>query len=177
MAQNNPVAAKQRYVEAQKINPAAGYPQQKINEINNQAAQQQAELQKQQATNEAYNDFMKQGNAALAAKNYPLAQQMFEKASAAKPGDLLASQKVAESQQALKKQQQDLAEQERINKAYDDALANANASMAQTDYLKAQEHYKAAMALKPNETLPRQNLPKPRNSKFRNNKNSGRSES
>ncbi|QQS51373.1 MAG: tetratricopeptide repeat protein [Bacteroidota bacterium] len=158
LAQNNPVAAKQRYVEAQKINPAAGYPQQKINEINNQAAQQQAELQKQQATNEAYNDFMKQGNAALAAKNYPLAQQMFEKASAAKPGDLLASQKVAESQQALKKQQQDLAEQERINKAYDDALANANASMAQTDYLKAQEHYKAAMALKPNETLPRQKL-------------------
>ncbi len=158
LVQNNFTAAKQRYAEAQKINPAAGYPQQKINEINNQAAQQQADLQKQQASNQAYNDYMKQGNAALAAKNYPLAQQMFEKASAAKPGDLLASQKVAESQQMLKKQQQDMAEQERINTAYQLALSNADASMSQTDYIKAQEYLQAAIALKPNETLPRQKL-------------------
>lgn len=158
LVQNNLNAAKQRFAEAQKLMPNESLPGDKIAEINATLAAQAAEAEKQQALNAEYNGYMKQGNEAMASQNYALAQQMFEKASAIKPNEAFATQKIAEAQQAFAKQQADKAEQERVNNAYQQAIAAANAAMQQGDYQKAEELYQSALALKPTEALPRQKI-------------------
>jgi tetratricopeptide (TPR) repeat protein len=158
LGQGNLTTAKTKYFEAQKLKPNDTYPQTKIAEINTTIAQQQAEAQKQQELNAEYNNLVKQANSAMAAKNYPLAQQLYEKAGTIKPSEALPSQKVAEAQQALKQQQAAQAERERINTAFQEAMTAGNSAMQQKEYVKAQEHYQSALALKPSEALPRQKI-------------------
>jgi tetratricopeptide (TPR) repeat protein len=158
LAQNNLSAAKLRYAEALRLNPSATYPQSKIAEIDKINAQQAAILQQQQAANAEYNSLIKQGSDAMAAKNYAMAQQVFEKAAALKPNEILATQKVAEAQQALQKQKSDQANQLRVENDYKEALSLAAIAVQQGDYITAKGHYQSAIALKPTESLPRQKL-------------------
>ncbi len=158
LSQNNLSAAQQKYSEAVRLNASSAYPQEKIAKLRKIQTQQDADNQKRATENKENDNFIKQGNAALAAKNYSLAQQMFEKATAIKPNEGLAKQKIAEVQQALQRQQEQQAENERINIAYQDVMAAANAAMQQSDFIKAQEHYQSAIALKSSEALPRQKL-------------------
>ena len=158
LAQSNLTGAKAKFAEAQKLQPGEAYPQQKITEITNTIAAQQAALQQQQQTNAEYDSYIKQGNSAMAAKNFPLAQQMFEQAAALKPNETFASQKIAEAQSALAMQQQAAAESDRINAEYNDAMALAATAMQQGEYVTAQTHYQAAVVLKPSESLPRQKI-------------------
>lgn len=158
LAQNNLSGAQAKYAEAQRLKPTESYPGEKITEITNTIAQQQAAMQQQKQTQAEYDGLIKKGNSAMAAQNYPMAQQLFEQAAALKPTEALATQKIAEAQNALQQQQQQKAEADKINAAYNDAMAQANAAMDQGDYIKAEEHFKAAVALKPSEALPRQKI-------------------
>ncbi|MBN2485510.1 MAG: tetratricopeptide repeat protein, partial [Bacteroidales bacterium] len=158
LAQNQLTAAKQRFAEAQKIKTGESLPQQKIKEIDNILAKQ-AELAKQeQAVNTQYNDLLTKANAAMATRNFPVAQQLFEQASKLKPNDPFPAQKIAEAQQAMQKQEQEKQEQEKSEKAYRDILAQAQAAMQKADYTGAQQLYQQALTFKPNEALPRQGI-------------------
>jgi tetratricopeptide (TPR) repeat protein len=158
LAQNQLAAAKQRYSEAAKLKTTEAYPQQKMKDIDAALAQQADKARQDQSANNQYNDIINKANAAMASKNYPMAQQLFEQASKMRPNDPFPAQKIAEAQQAIQKQEQQKAEQANTEKAYQDIMAQAQAAMQKSDYPAAQELFQKALTYKPNEALPRQSL-------------------
>lgn len=158
LAQNQLTAAKQRYTEASKLKSNEVYPQEKMKEIDGTMAQQAEQVRQQQAVNTQYNDIITKANAAMASKNFPVAQQLFEQASKIKPNDPFPAQKIAEAQQAIQKQEKQKIEQANTEKAYQDIMAQAQTAMQKGEYQSAQELYQKALTHKPNESLPRQNI-------------------
>jgi hypothetical protein len=158
MAQNQLTAAKQRYSDAQKVNPNDEYAKKKIEEISSALAQQAEQVRKEQAINNQFNDIVTKANAAMAAKNYPVAKQLYEEASKLKPTDAFPAQKIAEAQQAMQKIEQQKVDQQNNEKAYLDALQQGQAAMQQGNYALAQQNFQKALTYKPNESLPRQNI-------------------
>ncbi|MBN1115865.1 MAG: hypothetical protein JXA77_01575 [Bacteroidales bacterium] len=158
LAQNQLDVAKQRYSEALKLKPGDATAQNEIKKIDGIMAQKAEAAQKQQALDRQYDDVLKQANSALAAKNYPMAKQLFEQAKGLKPAEAYPVQKIAEAQQALQKLEQEKQDQERKDKEYSDAMAKGQSALQKGQFAEAEDFFRQALAIKPTEAEPRQSI-------------------
>lgn len=144
LKQNDLQTALAAFGEASKIKPEETYPANKIKEINDIIA-------KNQAADKAYQDKIKEADKLLAAKTYPEAKVAFEAASALKPTEAYPKDKMAEIDGIL-------AAQAETEKKYQEAIAAGDKAYAAKDFSTAKEAYTTASQVKAEEKYPKDQL-------------------
>lgn len=150
--------AKAKFEQASKLKPGDTFSQQKLQEINTELAEQAQAAQQQQIIDNKYNNLVAQANSAMTAQQYSHAKELFEQAKELKPDEAFPEQRIAEAQRALEKQEQQRIEKEKNDKAFADAMAQAQEAMQKGEYVKAQELYQSALTYNPNAAEPRQQI-------------------
>lgn len=149
-------AARSGYTAALAIKPGDAYANQKITEIDNLVAAEA--LSKQQKLESDFTQAMSQGSAATLAKNYPAAQEAFQKALALKPADNNARQKLNETLALIKQEQERVLAEQNKKKKFDETVKAADQLFNQKNWNGAKTTYEQALALYPAESYPRQKL-------------------
>ncbi len=135
--------AKASYAQALTLKPGDKYAQTKIAAVDNLVAAEQALVQKRKA--EAYNQFMGEGNNALALNQFAKAKESYGKALLEKPEDPLAKSKLAETGRLA----DNYAKQQSVDEQYKNFITAADARFSEKDYTGAKENYSKAVLLKP----------------------------
>jgi tetratricopeptide (TPR) repeat protein len=146
-------AAKTAYNMASNIKPNELYPRQRIEKINSLIAAEQAS--KQQALNKAYSDAIAAGENYVAAKQYDLAKQEYNKALSYKPDDYYAKNRLSEIERLAETQRQQLAADKARNEQYQAAIAKADGLFKMLEFDAAKTAYQAAININPAEQYPR----------------------
>ncbi len=155
-------AAKEFYRQAAEIKPEASLPRQKMTELEPLIEQQKKKDQEKAATDKAFAEAMAMGQTALQNNDLDAARQHFNRAMMMKPEESLPKQKIAEIDQKTRERQQaknqaeKAAQQQKITKALDDG----DAFLAQKNLDAAEEAYKTALQLDPNDAYAKQQLNK-----------------
>ena len=161
-------SALEKFEEASRLKPEEELPQRKIEEINQilaDLAAMEAKQAEEDAANaeankieEEYQAFIEKGNDFFKDKELESARREFEGALGVKPGDKYAQNKIDKidemladlAEEASKKQDEDnaRAEQEAIDKQYNDLITEADAFFDAESYEKALEKYGDAIEVK-----------------------------
>ena len=150
--------AEKKYREALTYQPQNSYPQQKIAEIDQKLqAQQKSQLDKQ-ALEQQYNSNIEKGNAAYDAKNYQAAKSYYQQALTVKPDAAIPKQKIAELNPLIAKQEQDKQASAANDKAYAEAIAEAQKALQANDLATARQQFNKALTLKPEASLPKDKI-------------------
>ena len=136
--------AKTEYQNALAVKPEESYPSDRIEEVD-------AILSNQEFSSNLYVQTIKSADALLAEGKYSRAISEFEKASALKPTEQYPKEKILEINILL-------AEQESINQQYATAIEDADNQFKQKQYEQALIRYQDALALKPDETHPKERV-------------------
>ncbi len=139
----NLAQAKTDYENALKLKPTDAYTNQRIAEVNRLIAEQQQNLAKQKATDDAYNAAIQKANNLFNSKQLVAALQAYQEASTIKPAEQLPQSRIAEINNQLK--------QAETEKNFKDALAQADNYMKIKDFDNAQMAYQNALSIKPND--------------------------
>ncbi|MCB0401786.1 MAG: hypothetical protein KDD41_06865 [Flavobacteriales bacterium] len=139
--------AKVAYEKALTLKAKEQYPKDKIEEIK---AKLEA-LQAQKALDEKYNALIASADAAFGSKNYDKAKTDYEAAKKVKPAETYPPEKIAEIEGIL-------AEQDRINREYADAIKDGDIAFTDKEYEKARSFFEKALELKPAEQYPKDKL-------------------
>jgi len=139
--------AKTEYNKATAIKADEQYPKTKIAEIDKILADQKAAADKEKA----YNDAIAKADASFNSKKYEEAKSSYNSALAIKSTEQYPKTKIAEIDKILADQ---MAAAEK-DKAYQDAISKADASLSAKKYEEAKSGYNAALAIKANEQYPK----------------------
>lgn len=149
--------AKQLYQSAQRIDPEAKYPEQRISSIDilllqmeNEKKDAAARKTEQENRKKQYNLALKDGKAAMAKSDYVTAERHFGKVQELEPGDSYAASQ-------LQVIHQKLAEAEE-NARYDSAIALGDRAFIAKQYNNAIDYYRDALAIRPNSTYPNRQI-------------------
>ena len=137
-------AAKTAYSNALGIKPGEQYPTDKLAEIEGIVVGMQQQVEK-------YNSAIKAGDDALAAKSFADAKKAYLEASGIKPTESYPQDKLAEIDKII-------AEQEAKEGEYTAAIEAGDAAFKSEDWDKASTEYTKALAVKPEETYPQNQL-------------------
>jgi tetratricopeptide (TPR) repeat protein len=133
--QNDYTNAIKEYENAAQIKPNEGLPKQKIAEINDLIARQEAaELE--------YNQAVQMGEQLLAKSDYQGAKTEFEKALSVRPDESYPRKKLAEIGEVLK-------EQGAVQESFDQSIAKADALFEKGEYDAAIKEYQNALVIIP----------------------------
>lgn len=156
--------AKAKYAEALTIKEEEAYPKQRIKECDVQIAElakQAEEERKRKELNDQYNAAVAAGDAAFKAVDLATARARFQEAAGLKPDEKYPPQQLA----AIDRKQAELAakeEEERrareLDEAYQAAIDAGDAAFGDAQYDRAKEKYNEALALKPKEKYPQNQL-------------------
>ena len=142
--------AKKLYNEALAIKKDEKYPKDKIAEIDkilaDQAAKQKLEKQ--------YQDLITQADKAFNAKDYNNAKSKYSDAANLKPDEKYPKDKIAEIDKILAEQ----AAKQKLEKQYQDLIAQADKAFNTKDYNNAKSKYSDASKLKPDEKYPKDKI-------------------
>lgn len=142
-------AAIAAYEKAGKVKPSETLPKQKVKELNDLLAEQQANS----SLNEQYDNAIAEAQSHEGSGDLALAITSYEKAKNLKPEEALPKTKIAE----LKgKMEENAAQQAKIEKDYKEAMARGEQFMASENYLDAIAAFNEALALKPMESEPKE---------------------
>ncbi|MBR9833328.1 hypothetical protein GYB57_14380 [bacterium] len=136
--------AKKSYEAAIALKSAEQYPKDKIKEVESILAEQAKKEQEYAATIAA-------ADQALTAKDYSTAKSEFEKASGLKPNEAYPKDKIKEITALL-------AEAEKNEAAYAEAIKKADAAFEKETFEEAKASYSEALKLKPTETYPKDKI-------------------
>ncbi|MBN8696302.1 MAG: hypothetical protein J0L87_07210, partial [Bacteroidetes bacterium] len=164
--------AKAGYNEAIALKASEQYPKDKIKEIDvalaEIAAKEKAEKDKaaaEKALNDKYNAAIAKGDAGMTAKNYALAKAAYAEASGLKSSEQYPKDKIAEIEKLLADaaakdaaEKEKLAKEKELNDKYNAAMAKGDKALAAKTYDAAKSAYNEALAVKPNEQLPKDKL-------------------
>ena len=164
--------AKAGYNEAIALKASEQYPKDKIKEIEAAlaeiAAKEKAEKDKaaaEKALNDKYNAAIAKGDAAMTAKNYVGAKAAYAEASGLKSSEQYPKDKIAEIEKLLADvaakeaaEKEKLAKEKELNDKYNAAMAKGDKALAAKTYDAAKTAYNEALAVKPNEQLPKDKL-------------------
>ena len=142
--------AKENYNKALQLKPDEFYPKQKISEIDKILA----DLAAKQKLEQEYQSAIKEADALFGQKKYNEAKSKYTAASQLKPDESYPKQKISEIDKILA----DLAAKQKLEQEYQSAIKEADAAFKAKDYTKAQELYKTASGLKPDEQYPKDKL-------------------
>lgn len=144
LAAQDYAAAKTAFEEAGKIKPSEEYPKNKIKEIEDYLA-------KQEAKEEEYKTKIAEADQLLADKSYESAKTAYEAAAKIKPQETYPKDKIGEIETALAQ----LAEKEENYKA---AIEKGDKALAAEDYEAAKAAYNEALSIKAEEAYPKEKL-------------------
>ena len=136
--------AKTAFEAASKLKPEEAYPKDKIKEINDFIA-------KNEAAEKEYQDKIAAGDKALASKEYEAAKTAFNEAKGLKPGETYPQQKITEIEGIL-------ANLAKVEENYKAAIAKGDAAIAADDFAAAKAAFTEATGLKPEEKYPKDKL-------------------
>lgn len=150
--------AKQKYKAATNVKPDEKYPKDQLIET---AKQEQAEEErkKQEALDNQYNQIIERADEFLKNKDWDKAKEEYRKAEGVKPGESYPKEKIAEAEK-LKKEEAEQAEQEAVQRKYDEVIENADNLLKQEKYDEAIAKYKEAGEIKRDEDYPQQQIEK-----------------
>ena len=136
--------AKTAFELASKLKPEEAYPKNKINEIDDFIA-------KNEAAEKQYQDKIAEADKALAAKDYELAKTAFSEAKTLKPAEAYPQQKLTEIDGIL-------ANLAKVEESYKAAIAKGDAAVTSGDFEGAKSAFNEAITLKPDEKYPKDKL-------------------
>ena len=136
--------AEKYYKEAAELMPIETYPTFQLAEL-------ETKLIKIRETNERYDDAIGKAEAALSSKDYQTAVAEFKRASGYKPDEEYPQNKLKEVQDLL-------ANQAKVEQNYLAAIEKGDNALKASDYNTAQEAFKEATELKPEESYPKNKL-------------------
>ena len=142
--------AKKKYEEAQLLDAASQVPKQKLIELGKKEAQANAEKDKNQKYQEAFNA----GVAAMGTKDYTAAKEKFLAASTIDNTKKEAKDKLAEVEKILADNAQAQAQKDK----YDLAVKTGSDLLAQNKLPEAKKKFEEASALDPAQTLPKEKI-------------------
>ncbi|MBN2350415.1 MAG: tetratricopeptide repeat protein [Bacteroidales bacterium] len=145
--------ARSEYQNALAVMPSKPYPSQKIQEIDRIIAADQA--RKVQETEKGYQAAMAEGNGYFGRNDLANAKNAFKNALNYKANDSSAQSKIAQIDQMLQKQQEQIAAEETKNRQYKEAITLADNYFAGKQYSQAKTSYENAGQIKPAETYPK----------------------
>lgn len=154
--QKNYDAAIKAFNEALLIKPNELYPKQKLGQIDNIMAAEDA--RKKRELEERYKIAMDAGERFFSMKNYEMAVDKFQQALTIKPNDTYAQNRINEANRLIladKQKQQQLQAQKN---EYNTHIAQADRLFASKDYTGAKTLYEKAQRLFPTEAYPRQKI-------------------
>ncbi len=142
--------AKVRYNKALDMKPDDTYPQKKIAELNTALA----EIAIQKKVDNKYNELVKQADLMFSSLDYETAIEKYNEAHALKPDEAYPVDQVALVNKAIA----DVEKQKQINAEYDSLMETALALFGTDNFAEAKETYSSALALKPYESYPKQQM-------------------
>lgn len=145
-AANKLSKAKAAYQEALTIKPQASYPKYKIEDIN--TIEEQGRQRQQQAD---YDKLIAEADAAFHKKAYAAALPLYEQAHLLQPKEGYPPAQIDKINQLLAQAKQQTADYQKL-------IQQADEAFTQKDYTQALQHYKAALAIKPQESYPQQRI-------------------
>lgn len=148
--------AKGNYASASQLKPEESYPKEKIAEIDKLLADMKVAAEKKANDDAQYNTFISQADAKYNAQAYAEAKTLYNQASAIKPAETYPKQQITAIDNLLAKQANDEA-------SYKKAIATADGLFGQKKYEEAVTAYNQALAIKPNETYPKQKIAEAQN--------------
>lgn len=150
LATANFEAAKKKYEEAQLLDPASQVPKQKLIELGKKEAAANAEKDKNQKYQEAFNA----GMAALSAKDYTTAKEKFTSATTIDNTKQEAKDKLAEVTKILADNAQAAAQKDK----YDAAVKAGNDLLGQNKLAEAKKKFEEASVLDPSQAEPKEKI-------------------
>ncbi len=138
------VSAKMNYQEALLLKPDDTYPKQKINEIEKILTDEQNKV-------EAFYKIIQDADESFDLQDYIIAKNLYVKANELMPGDPYPKDKITEINKLM-------AAKQNLNESYKKMMLVADRVYYTKDYEKAQELYKKASELKPDESAPKTKL-------------------
>jgi len=159
--------SKGKYQKALTLKPAELLPAEQIAKID----QILADLQKEESVNTQYIQHMNLAQAAFGSNKLKEARDEYQKANDLKPSEPIPPSRIAEidkliaqqtetAQLAAMEDAQRLAKEKADQEMYNQAIAAADKSFAEKQYLIAQTHYKTALIALPNEKYPKDQIAK-----------------
>jgi len=167
LAGANYKAAKDSYSEALTIKSGEAYPKTKIAEIEKLIAEnaEKDKLAKEKEINDKYNAAISKADKALTVKDYTGAKLAYNEALVVKPNEQLPKDKIKEIETITadlaakdKAEKDKLAKEKELNDKYTAAIAKADAALFTKNYDAAKSAYNEALAVKPNEQLPKDKI-------------------
>lgn len=150
MTASNYEAAKKKYEEAQLLDATSAIPKQKLIEVEKKIVQANAEKDKNQKYQEAFNA----GVSALAAKEYTTAKEKLQAALAIDNTKTEAKDKLAEVEKIIADNAQLTAQKEK----YDAAIKAGNDLLAQNKLTDAKKKFEEAALVDPAQSLPKEKI-------------------
>lgn len=129
------------YQTASDLKPSEQYPKSRISEINSILAQRKS-------VDEQYNTLIEEAQQAFNENNYNRAISLYENAIELKPNEAFPKEQIEMINNLI-------AEQNRINEEYREAISNADKLFLNRAYQRAKGLYEAASELKPDEAYPK----------------------
>jgi tetratricopeptide (TPR) repeat protein len=156
--------AKSFYNNALTVKTDESYPQEKLRQIETQLADLQSEEQEKQARlqlDAKYKAEIDRANTALAGGNLVNAKTLYTSASDLKPDEELPKTKLREIEDLIAQQEsasEEAEKQKELRAKYDSFISSADKAMKSFNYQEAIEDYKSALALKEDETYPKDKI-------------------
>lgn len=141
---NNYTTALSNYQAASQIYPDEQYPKKRIDEI-------KTILKNLENKQQAYDEAIAEADEALNKDIYDKAKNQYNNALGIFPGKQYPKDQI-------KKINQKLAELQKINEAYNAAIASADNAFDNSNYIEAKQYYTKASNIKPNEQYPKDKL-------------------
>ncbi|MBN1159356.1 MAG: tetratricopeptide repeat protein [Bacteroidales bacterium] len=144
-----------KYREASALKPRENYPKEKISASEAAYSVQQAELNEQRDREDAYNLTLAKAGTAYTQKDYSKALEYYQAAAEIKPSEALPKTRLEEIHEILEKKAAEEASIRKIDDAYRNAIAEAEALVNSGDYDAARQKYAYALTVKPAEAYPK----------------------
>ena len=142
--------AKTAFTKASALKPAETYPKDKLALI----AAAMADMAKQQALDKQYQADISAGDKLLASKSYTEAKTQYKAALVLKPGEAYPGTKIAEIDNLLEA----ISKQKALDGEYAGILASGEKLFKARSWDQAKTEYQKALALKPDEVLPKRRI-------------------
>jgi hypothetical protein len=160
LATKNYADAKSNYEEALAFMPGELYPRQKLDEISKAVADQERLLEEKQALEKAYNLALSNAEKYQKAKDYYKARDEYTRALSFKPGEEFPKNKLAETENLIRKLEEEQASNRARADAYAAAMNAGNSLFAKKDYVAAKSSYNEALKQMPNDILAQEQIVK-----------------
>jgi len=134
--------AKRRFNEALSLKPGEEYPQSRLKDIKDE----EDRLEKLALQQQRYEEALAEGDDFRDKQQYLRARETYDFALSFKPGDPVATERIAQVDELMKA--------EKLDKDYENAISDADRSFKKEEYNEALTFYRQASDLKPEEEYP-----------------------